>query len=333
MNSSLLEVRNLKKYHPIRAGIFQKKIGYVHAVDDISFAIRTGETLGLVGESGCGKTTAGRTILVLEKPTAGSIHFMDQDLSRLKRRQLREIRKHVQMIFQDPYESLDPRQTVGEILEEPFIIHNIGSSEDRRKSIRDLLDRVGMPDSAMSRFPFEFSGGQRQRIGIARAIALRPSLIVCDEAVSALDVSIQSHILNLLLDLQEEMGLSYLFIAHNLAVVKHISDRIAVMYSGKIVEMADAERLYQNPLHPYTRVLIAAIPVPDPDAPRKQRAIAGETPSAITPPAGCRFHPRCPYAIDICHVEPPELKPLTPGFEDDHVVACHRAAEIEREFR
>jgi oligopeptide/dipeptide ABC transporter ATP-binding protein len=328
MNSSLLDVRNLKKYHPIRAGIFRKKTGYVYAVDDISFAIGTGETLGLVGESGCGKTTTGRTILHLEKPTAGSVHFMGRDLSQLNRQQLRGIRKHIQMIFQDPYESLDSRQTIGEILEEPFIIHGIGSSEDRRRSIRDLLDRVGMPDSAMDRFPFEFSGGQRQRIGIARAIALKPSLIVCDEPVSALDVSIQSQILNLLLDLQQDMGLSYLFIAHNMAVVKHISDRIAVMYSGKIVEMADAERLYQNPVHPYTRALISAIPVPWPKARQTRLAISGEMPSTIISPTGCRFNPRCPFALDVCRAESPELKSLANASDDGHFVACHLDTEI-----
>ena len=323
--SSLLEVCSLKKYYPLRSGIFRRKVAEVRAVDNITLAIRKGETLGLVGESGCGKTTAGRAILFLDKPTDGIIRFQGKDLSRLNKRELRDIRKDLQMIFQDPFESLNPRQTISEILEEPFAIHRIDSSSKRRQAARTLLDRVGMPESSLHRFPFEFSGGQRQRIGIARAIALDPKLIICDEPVSALDVSIQSQILNLLLDLQQDLGLSYLFITHNLAVVKHVSDRIAVMYAGKIVETAGAEDLYRRPVHPYTRALIAAIPIPSPRSGRKSPAVTGETPSVVRPPAGCRFHPRCPFQIERCRLESPELRPVG---DINHQSACHRAEEI-----
>ena len=326
MSDSLLEVKNLTKYFPIRGGVFKKTTGYVHAVDDVSLTIREGETLGLVGESGCGKTTVGRTLLRLIEPDSGTITFMGQDLISLSKSRLRNIRREMQIIFQDPYESLDARQTVGDILEEPYQIHKVGTAEERRQNIRNLLNRVGIPETAVSRFAHEFSGGQRQRIGIARAIALNPRLIVCDEPVSALDVSIQSQIINLLIELQREMKLSYLFIAHNLAVVKHISDRIAVMYLGKVVEYTDADRLYHSPCHPYTQSLISAIPVPDPSRKRKRFLLSGDVPSPANPPPGCYFHPRCPFAMDICRTAYPELLPVNP--ETDHHAACHRAGEV-----
>ncbi len=328
MSDFILEVNNLKMHFPVRGGILRRQIGKVHAVDGISFSVRTGSTLGLVGESGCGKTTAGRTILRLYKPTEGEVLFDGKDLSQLGKRPLQSIRRQMQMIFQDPFESLNSRHTVRYILEEPFIIHRIGTPEERKKEVKRLLDTVGLPESAGDRFPHEFSGGQRQRIGIARAIALHPRMIICDEPVSALDVSIQSQILNLLLELQEEMGLTYIFIAHDLAVVKHISDFIAVMYLGKIVEYTDADSLYQNPLHPYTNALLSAIPVPDPAIKRERQILSGEVPSPINPPEGCRFHTRCPIAIDRCSRNEPHLS-AAPGTEGDvHLVACHRAGEM-----
>lgn len=326
MTKSLLEVHHLKKYFPILGGVFRRKTGYVQAVDDISLTIQEGTTLGLVGESGCGKTTVGRALLRLIEPDSGAIHFMGQDLMALSQRQLRGVRRNMQIIFQDPFESLDSRQTIGGILEEPYEIHKVGSLEDRKDYVRNLLNRVGMPAAAVSRFPHEFSGGQRQRIGIARAIALNPKLIICDEPVSALDVSIQSQIVNLLLELQRQMRLSYLFIAHNLAVVKHISDDIAVMYLGRIVEYTDSEALYAAPLHPYTQALISAIPIPDPSRKRKKFQLAGDVPSPINPPPGCHFHPRCPFAVAMCKSVYPELA-LTPG-AGNHRVACHRAGAV-----
>lgn len=326
MTKSLLEVHHLKKFFPILGGVFRRKTGYVQAVDDISLTIQEGTTLGLVGESGCGKTTVGRSLLRLIEPDSGAINFMGQDLMALSQRQLRGVRRNMQIIFQDPFESLDSRQTIGGILEEPYEIHKVGSLEDRKDYVRNLLNRVGMPEAAVSRFPHEFSGGQRQRIGIARAIALNPKLIICDEPVSALDVSIQSQIVNLLLELQREMKLSYLFIAHNLAVVKHISDDIAVMYLGRIVEYTDSEALYASPLHPYTQALISAIPIPDPSRKRKKFQLAGDVPSPINPPPGCHFHPRCPFAVAMCKAVYPELE-LTPG-AGNHRVACHRAGAV-----
>ncbi len=323
LSEYLLEVKNLKMHFPIYGGVLWRRVGTVYAVDDISFKIRPGETLGLVGESGCGKTTAGRSILRIYNPTSGDVLFEGKNISLFSRKQMRDLRRDMQMIFQDPFESLNSRHTVGEILEEPFIIHNIGAPEERKAAVKNLLYRVGLSENAMSRFPHEFSGGQRQRIGIARAIALNPKLIVCDEPVSALDVSIQSQILNLLLELQQEMKLTYLFIAHDLSVVKHISDHIAVMYLGQIVESADADRLYEMPLHPYTQTLISAIPVPDPSVKKKRQILEGDVPSPIHPPSGCRFHTRCPVAVERCKHEMPALKAAPTGKDDSHQVACH----------
>jgi len=323
LSEYLLEVKNLKMHFPIYGGVLWRRVGTVYAVDDISFKIRPGETLGLVGESGCGKTTAGRSILRIYNPTSGDVLFEGKNISLFSRKQMRDLRRDMQMIFQDPFESLNSRHTVGEILEEPFIIHNIGAPEERKAAVKNLLYRVGLSENAMSRFPHEFSGGQRQRIGIARAIALNPKLIVCDEPVSALDVSIQSQILNLLLELQQEMKLTYLFIAHDLSVVKHISDHIAVMYLGQIVESADADRLYEMPLHPYTQTLISAIPIPDPAVKKKRQILEGDVPSPIHPPSGCRFHTRCPVAVERCKHEMPALKAAPTGKDDSHRVACH----------
>lgn len=329
MSEPLLQVENLKMHFPIHGGILRRRVGWVYAVDDVSMRVDAGETLGLVGESGCGKTTVGRSIIRLYKPTGGRVLFNGRDVLQMDRATLRGIRRNLQMMFQDPFESLNARHTVGEILEEPFVIHGVGNHAERRKRVRKLLDRVGLAADAIHRFPHEFSGGQRQRIGIARAIALRPRLIICDEPVSALDVSIQSQILNLLLELQQSLSLGYLFIAHDLAVVKHISDRIAVMYLGKIVEYAAADELYAKPLHPYTQALIAAIPIPDPGRRKEMKPLHGDVPSPIHPPPGCRFHTRCPYVIDRCKIEPPALTSKMPVSDTpDHLAACHRVGEI-----
>jgi len=328
MSENLLEIKHLKMYFPIRGGVLRRQVGRVHAVDDVSLKIKAGETLGLVGESGCGKTTVGRAILRLYEPTGGKVFFDGRDMSTLGKGDLQELRRDMQMIFQDPFESLNSRHTIANILEEPFIIHRINGPQGRKADVRNLLKRVGMPSDVMARFPHEFSGGQRQRIGIARAIALSPRLLICDEPVSALDVSIQSQILNLLLELQREMGLTYLFIAHNLAVVKHISDRIAVMYLGKVVEVTDADSLYKNPQHPYTHALISAIPIPDPQNKRKGIILQGDIPSPIHPPSGCRFHTRCPMMIDRCVKEEPLLRAVPGTGGEDHLVACHRAGEM-----
>ena len=328
MSDNLLVVENLKMHFPIHGGILRRKVGRVYAVDGVSLKVREGETLGLVGESGCGKTTVGRTIARLYKPTAGRVNFDGNDLSHLNKEELREVRRDLQIIFQDPFESLNARHTIQEILQEPFVIHGIGTVEDREREITQILDRVGMNVNALTRFPHEFSGGQRQRIGIARAIALKPKMIICDEPVSALDVSIQSQILNLLLDLQTDMKLTYLFIAHDLAVVKHISDRIAVMYLGKIVEYADADELYQNPVHPYTNALLSAIPIPDPEVRKEKRILSGDVPSPINPPSGCVFHTRCPYVKEKCKKKIPDLLPAPGSANKDHLQACLRAGEI-----
>jgi oligopeptide/dipeptide ABC transporter ATP-binding protein len=326
MSEFLLEVINLKIHFPVFGGIFQRRVGSVFAVDGASFQVKAGETLGIVGESGCGKTTLGRAILRLYRPTDGHVIFKNKDLGGLGRKQLHEVRKNLQMIFQDPFESLNSRHTIGEILEEPFVIHKIGTSGERKDRISQLLERVGMTPGVLNRFPHEFSGGQRQRIGIARAMVLNPELVVCDEPVSALDVSIQSQILNLLMELQQEFSLTYLFIAHDLSVVKHVSDRIAVMYLGKIVEFAPADDLYAHPMHPYTRALISAIPVPDPLTKNQRIILKGDVPSPTHPPSGCRFHTRCPWVMDICRGQEPPL--LASKNQDSHRVACHRTGEI-----
>jgi oligopeptide/dipeptide ABC transporter ATP-binding protein len=321
MSATLLEVRDLQMHFPVKEGVFQRARKVCRAVDGVSFTLRAGETLGLVGESGCGKSTLGKSIVRLNQPTAGTIRFDGVDLAPLSTKQLKAHRRNLQMIFQDPVESLNARHMVGEMLSEPFLIHGIGDTAWRRRKVLELLDKVGLPASAAERYPFEFSGGQRQRIGIARAIALEPRLIICDEPVSALDVSIQSQVLNLLLDLQREMGLSYLFIAHNLAVVKHVSDRVAIMYLGRIVEFADADDVYRDPRHPYTRALISAIPEPNPQRVRERIVLSGDVPSPINPPSGCPFHTRCPHATERCRVEQPALREV-PG-RTGHTVACH----------
>jgi len=317
----LLEVRNLVKHFTVGGGFFGGPAGLVRAVDDVSFFIRRGETLGLVGESGCGKTTTGRCILQLERPTSGQVIFEGRELSGLDLNEMRPIRRRMQVIFQDPYASLNPRMTVGQIVAEPIAVHGlIPSARARRERVRELLHRVGLLPQHADRYPHQLSGGQRQRVGIARALAVEPKLIVCDEPVSALDVSIQAQIINLLEDLQAELGLTYLFIAHDLAVVRHISDRVVVMYLGKIVEVANRIELYERPLHPYTQALLAAVPIPDPqvEANRARPVLGGEVPSPLNPPSGCVFHPRCPIAVEKCRGEIPPLREITPG----HWAAC-----------
>jgi len=314
----LLKVEHLKKYYPVKTGVFQRVTGHVQAVDDVSYSVRRGETLGLVGESGCGKTTIGRAILRLTEPTSGSVWFDDQELLKLKGAALKSVRREMQIIFQDPYSSLDPRLRIGDSVMEGLSIHNIGDKRDRYQMVLDVLHKVGLEEYHSRRYPHEFSGGQRQRIGIARALALKPHFIVCDEPVSALDVSIQSQVLNILKDLQQDLGLTYLFIAHNLGVVEHISDRVAVMYLGKMVEMAQRDELFRNPLHPYTRALMSAIPIPDPKVKRERIILKGDVPSPLNPPSGCRFHPRCPIAVAECAINEPQLVEKTP----EHRVAC-----------
>ena len=323
-NGVLLRVDNLIKHFPITQGILvQKQVGAVHAVDGVSFDIRRGETLGLVGESGCGKSTTGRTVLQLYKPTAGHVYFDDVDLVGLGARELRKMRRKMQMIFQDPYASLNPRMTVGEIVGEPLIIHNVAKNSDVQERVEHLLELVGLNPSFSNRYPHDFSGGQRQRIGVARALALQPQLIVCDEPISALDVSIQAQVVNLLEDLQKEFNLTYLFIAHDLSMVRHISDRVAVMYLGILVELADQNELYNKPLHPYTQALLSAVPIPDPlvEAKRQRVILQGDVPSPVNPPSGCRFRTRCPIAEQICADVTPDWKEIKP----DHYVACHFA--------
>lgn len=314
----LVIVKNLVKYFPVRSGLLQRVTAWVQAVDDISFTIREGETFGLVGESGCGKTTIGRTMLRLIEPTSGSVTFDGQEVFKLRGREMKEMRRNMQVIFQDPYASLDPRMPIGESVMEGLNVHGIGTPRERFETMLEILKKVGLEDYHARRYPHEFSGGQRQRIGIARALALFPKFIVCDEPVSALDVSIQSQVLNILKDLQSEFGLTYLFIAHNLSVVEHISDRVGVMYVGKMVELTGREELYENPLHPYTKALMSAIPIADPTLKRERTILKGDVPSPLNPPKGCRFHPRCPVAIDRCSLEEPVFKEIKP----DHWVAC-----------
>jgi len=323
-NENLLEIKNLKKYFPVKAGVFKKTVGHVKAVDDISFAVKNGETLGLVGESGCGKSTTGRTILRLLEATAGEVIFDGKDVLAMDKKELRGIRKEMQIIFQDPYASLNPRMTVADIIGEPLDIHKLVSNKkERNEKVKDILEKVGLGEEYMNRYPHEFSGGQRQRIGVARALAVDPKLIIADEPVSALDVSIQAQVINLLQDLQNEFGLTFLFIAHDLSVVKHISDRVAVMYLGKIVEITDKEKLYEDPLHPYTQSLLSAIPVADPTAKKDRIILEGDVPSPVDPPSGCRFHPRCPKAFDKCSIEEPVFK----DYGDGHFAACHLLEE------
>jgi oligopeptide/dipeptide ABC transporter ATP-binding protein len=323
-NNSLLDVKNLKKYFPVRRGLFQRVAGQVKAVDDVSFQIGEGDTLGLVGESGCGKTTVGRTLLRLYEPTAGTITFDGKAVNDLVGAQLRTLRRDMQIVFQDPFSSLNPRMTIKGIVEEGLLVHRVGNKQERLDRVRQVLDRVGLDPSYINRYPHEFSGGQRQRISIARALALNPRFMVLDEPISALDVSIQSQIINLLNELKEEFELTFLFISHDLSVVEYISDRVAVMYLGEIVETATSEQLYKNPLHPYTKALLSSIPSLDPTARRERIVLEGDVPSPINPPSGCRFHPRCPVVMDICKRISP--KPLD---VDGHIVRCHA---VEKEL-
>ena len=324
MSEALLEVRNLVKHFPVGGGFLSRSEGVVRAIEGISFTLHRGETLGLVGESGCGKTTTGRCILRLERPTSGQILFEGTDLATKSEQQLREMRRHMQVIFQDPYSSLNPRMTIGQIIAEPLKVHRLVTSKSGRTDrVKELLTQVGLLPQHADRYPHQLSGGQRQRVGIARALAMEPSLIICDEPVSALDVSIQAQIINLLEELQSRLGLTYLFIAHDLSVVRHISDRVVVMYLGKIVEIADRQTLYEAPVHPYTRALLSAVPIPDPklEATRERTVLRGEVPSPLTPPGGCVFHPRCPIAEARCSAEIPRLREIHPG----HWGACHLA--------
>jgi oligopeptide transport system ATP-binding protein len=320
----LLRVENLVKYYPILGGVFLKEVASVKAVDGVSLTVDKGETLGLVGESGCGKTTLGRALLRLEEPTSGSVYFNNKNILDYNPRQLRSLRREMQIVFQDPFSSLNPRKTVAHIIGEPLLVHGMGNRKARNERVLDLLEVVGLRKEHMRRYPHQFSGGQRQRIGVARALALNPKLIVCDEAVSALDVSIQAQVINLLKDLQEEFDLTYLFISHDLSVVEHISDRVAVMYLGKIVESTSSEKLYQKPLHPYTQALLSASPLPDPRASRNRIILKGDVPSPIDPPPGCRFHTRCLFARDVCRKREPEYREV----DKDHWVACFFAGSV-----
>ncbi|MCH7323259.1 dipeptide ABC transporter ATP-binding protein [Solibacillus sp. MA9] len=319
MAKVLLKVENLKKYFPIRHGMFARHIGDVKAVDDVSFELFEGETLGIVGESGCGKSTTGRAIMRLHEPTAGSITFDDVELTALNKEAMRKARRDIQMVFQDPYASLNPRHTIEKILEEPLIVHGIGNAQERKKKVHEYLEIVGLSAYHAKRYPHQFSGGQRQRIGIARALMTNPKLIIADEPVSALDVSIQAQVLNLMQKLQDDLQLTYIFIAHDLGVVRHISDRVGVMYLGKMVELAESESLYNEPLHPYSQALLSAVPIPDPQYEREQLILKGDIPSPSNPPSGCTFHTRCPKAMEHCKTVVPKLQQVKPG----HSVACH----------
>ena len=330
MSDSLLDVKNLSMHFPIMGGILRRPVGKVHAVTDVSFELKKGETFGVVGESGCGKSTLGRTIVRLYEATQGSVNFQGKDIAHLKGESLMNLRREIQMIFQDPYASLNPRMTIRDILEEPLILHKLcNSAEERLEKVKEIVKVVGLRISDINKFPHEFSGGQRQRIGIARALTLNPSIIVCDEAVSALDVSIQSQVLNLLIDLQKRLKLTYLFISHDLTVVKYISDRIAVMYLGRIVELASSDGIYDKPMHPYTKALLSAVPVPDPDRVYESEILEGEVPSPSNPPSGCPFHTRCKYATDRCTNELPRLSKV--DGDESHLVACHFAEKLHKE--
>lgn len=319
MQEALLEVKQLKKHFPIEGGVLKQQVGTVKAVDGVTFKLHKGETFGLVGESGCGKSTTGRMLMRLLEPSEGEVLFNGQDILTLNKKKMRELRKDIQMVFQDPFASLNPRHTVEKIIEEPLIVHGLGNKSERKKRVKELLEIVGLSSYHARRYPHQFSGGQRQRIGIARALAVNPKLIIADEPVSALDVSIQAQVLNLLEDLQKELGLTYLFIAHDLGVVRHISDRVGVMYLGRVVEMADSEKLYLEPKHPYTQALLSAVPVPDPEYGKDRVILKGDVPSPAKPPSGCPFHTRCPKAMDVCSSVVPEFREIEQG----HYTACH----------